>query len=81
MRACGGLLAFGSEQPVEPALALGREGTGALDARAVDCVEDRAQRDAFLVFVANDRIGNPRDLRLERVAVPEQVSAQVVEGG
>ena len=75
----GGLVALGPEQPVEPALALGREGRRALDSCAVDRPEYRAEEHALLRLVARDRLGDPRDVRLELVAVCEQRPSLVVE--
>ncbi len=81
MRARRPLLAVGAEQPVEPTLALQREGRRALDAGLVDRVEDRAERDPLLGLVARDGVGEPGHLRLQDVSRGEQSAALVVEGG
>ena len=74
------LVALGPEQAVEPALALGRERRRALDARAVDRVENRAERHPLLVLVAGDGIDDARDVRFEPVAGDEQRAPFLVEG-
>ena len=73
------LLTLGPEQTVEPPLALGRERGRALDARAIDRVEDRTERDLLLVFVPRDRVGDARDVGLEPVSRGEQRAPLAVE--
>ena len=51
----------------------------ALDPRLVDGVEDRPERDALLVLVARNGIGDARDVGLELVASGEQRAPLVVE--
>ncbi len=67
------------EEPVEPTRTGRLERLRGLHARRVDGIGDRAERDTLLALVPRDRVADPRDVGLERVALAEQRAALVVQ--
>src|SRR5262249_29731949 len=72
-------VALRPEQPLEPALAEGRVRAVDLGARLLEHARELAQRYAFLVLAAVDRIGVVGYVRLELLGRADEIEAPLVE--
>jgi hypothetical protein len=72
-------LALGAEQPLEPALAEALERFGGGGARAVEDRGQLWQRDALLLLVPLNRVGDPRQLGSQVFVCRQQLEPVVVE--
>src|SRR5581483_4429982 len=70
-----------AEEPLEPARAQRREGSGRLAARSLERRGELAQRDRLLVLVPLDRVGDPGVLGRQLLAGTDQAERLVVEAG
>ena len=81
MEGGGHIVALGTKQPVEPALAHGGIRLVDVGARLAEHVRELAQRYVLLLLTAADRVRLAADVRLEPFARAHEVEAAVVEGG
>ena len=72
-------LALVAEEPLEPAVAQDRVVAGALVAGLGQLGGELPQRDALLVLVALDRVGDPGEVGRELVLVAQELAPALVE--